>query len=100
MNNREDQKHFNISYRTINALDILDIKIKKVCISAENKEVAINILRAEEISNGQKNIRIDRITTPDATFNSTPENKKTIGGWIALAILVVASTAKFLQTSM
>ena len=100
MNDSEDQKTFDISYRTINALDILDIKIKKFRISAKNKEVAINILRAEEISNGQKNIRIDRITSADVISNSPPENKRTIWGWIALAILVVASAAKFLKTSM
>ena len=97
MTNENDKKTYSISYRTINTSDVLDITLRKTDIAAETEVEALNSLRANVISKGEKNIRVDKVYCHNPVEVSSPKKKKTTWGWIAIGIFAIASFAKLLQ---
>ena len=97
MTNGSSKKTYSISYRTINTSDVLDITFKKTDIAAETEAEALNSLRASVISEGGKNIRVNKVYCHNPVEVSSPKKKKTVWGWIAIGIFIIGSIAKLLQ---
>ena len=93
-------KYYNVVYRIINSDGIIDLSYKKKTIGAQNQESAVEILRSTSLEDGASAIRIDRI---DKVENSSapkiPEKKKkkSVLGWVAMSIFIVAMSAKLLS---
>ena len=98
MTDESDEKTYSISYRTINTSDVLDITTKEIDVAAENEVAAINSLRASVISEGGKNIRIEKIYSNNSVGVPSPKkNKRTIWGWVGLGLFVIVNIVRLLQ---
>ena len=97
MYDAEITKIYKIVYRTISPSGIMGITFQKKEIEADNREAAIEVLRSTVLQDSNNDIRIDKIEHLNAQKIVEKKKKKSIFGWLAFSIFIIATSAKLLS---
>jgi len=93
----ENLNSYIIVYRIISNSGPVDVSNKKIKIDSKSQQNAIEILRNKlEIDNGSA-IRIDRIERVNIEKEPEKKRKRSLFGWVAGGIIVLAGLANLLS---
>ena len=96
MDSTEILKIYSIVYKRVSPTGTISMSSEKQKIEAKNNEAAIEILRSTVLEDGDSGIRIDRIENLSVPKIPEKKRKRSVLGWLAAGIFVVAALAKLL----
>jgi len=98
----EKLNRYNIVYKTISPSGILGVSYQKEIIEADNKESAVDILRASVSKDSGCSIRMSKIeklnlSEKDLSGKTDKRPKRSLLGWFAASMILLAGIAKLID---